>query len=733
MKLPLLFLMIAYGTVAHAASNDANTSLLLKLEGSTAGASGETPTSESDVTYSPGLSGQAAVLGKPNQLFYSRSGNINPQQGTLEFWIKPSWAGNDGQGHFILKMGGAGGMLFGKDGANNWRCIFNRFSANGQPERGAAFNIGTWQAGEWHHAAFTWGGGELRLYLDGALKTKATVPALPDVSATTFQIGGDGSGGYISATIDELRISSVPRSELEIQQNYFSDVPSLSTLAASPSTWTGWPTWSFIPTLTATTSLGQTPVPPGVCSWATTNSAVAIVDAVGTIQAIGPGTATLTASVGGQSTSIAVTINAPALPPADLVVDPALSTPAANALYDMPVAIITYLPTLNGLNLDATESGTSTSLATMRSSILTMNKRVKFMLEEGSRFRGYNDAQARPSLGYRVVKNLIVYEPLPPGKSAGSGAWFPDYNQILNRWGGQQLVEQQGVKEFWVWGYHTGKIVPVESNMSSPTTGDISNSYRFNDDLPVYDRTYVLYNYNFSRSQAEAVHNHGHQLEAILSHVNQLQDGNTSLFWDKFCGRNTNGTFQQGRCGNTHFPPNASADYDYTNTTLVLSDCEDWKPDGSGVKKSVNSQTWGGLPYAWPTGTSIPQRTESQYYIYWMQNMPGHRNGIRMGDRVMRNWWEFTADWDRAIREARGLHKAPEVSLQLQPPTPPAQPNWKIQMGGDAGYAWLVELSHDLRTWSPLASGPPSSGEIAITDASATSSPSRFYRATLTP
>ena len=275
MKLPILLFMIACSQVAHAASNDASTSLLLKLEGSTTGAAGETPTTESGVTYATGMNGQAAVLGNPNQLFYPRSGNINPQQGTLEFWIKPSWAGNDGQGHFILKMGGSGGILFGKDGGNNWRCIFNRFSANGQPERGVAFNIGAWQAGEWHHAAFTWGGGELRLYLDGALKTKATVPALPDLSATTIQIGGDGSGSYIAATIDELRISDVPRTELEIQQNYFSDVPGLSSLTASPTTWAGWPAWSLVPTLTATTSLGQTSVPPGVCSWTTTNTAVA--------------------------------------------------------------------------------------------------------------------------------------------------------------------------------------------------------------------------------------------------------------------------------------------------------------------------------------------------------------------------------------------------------------------------------------------------------------------------
>ncbi len=722
---------------AHAASQGPNTSLLLRFENNATGAAGETPTTSSGLSYVAGVSGQAALLGNPNQLFYSRSGNIDPRQGTLEFWIKPEWAGNDGQGHMILKMGSGGGILMGKDSANNWRCIFNRFSANGQPERGVSVNIGTWQAGEWHHAAFTWGGGQLRLYLDGALKSSTAVPDLPDIAAstTTFQLGGDGSGSYINATIDELRLSSVPLTELEIQQNYFADIPGMTALAATPATWTGWPTWTTIPVLTATTALGQSSVPAAVCQWTTSNAAVAVTDATGTIQAVGPGTAALTATVGGRAATIAVTVNTPSLPPEDLTVDTGLATPAANAVYDMPVAIITYLPTLNGVNMDATESATSVLVSSMRTSVLNMSRRVKFMLEEGSRFRGYKNPAARPSLGYRVVKNIIVYEPLPPGRPAGNGATFPDYNQIINRWGGQQLVQQLGVKEIWLWGYHTAKIVPVESNMASPTSGDISNSYRDGSDMPVYDRTYVLYNYNYNRTQAEAVHNHGHQLESILSYINQRQDGNTALFWDKFCGRTAGGAFQQGRCGNTHWPPNGTSDYNYTNSTAVLSDCEDWKPDGSGTKKLVNAQTWGSIAYAWPATGTVPQLTESQYYIYWMQNMPGLHSGIRMDGRVMRNWWEFTADWDRAIRESRGLHKGPEAALDFGTPSHAAPNMPPLRLKVDAGFSWAIDFSEDLKNWNQLSSGTTAtSGEVQVVDPAIPPQLNRrFYRARVAP
>jgi len=95
----------------------------------------------------------------------------------------------------------------------------------------------------------------------------------------------------------------------------------------------------------------------------------------------------------------------------------------------------------------------------------------------------------------------------------------------------------------------------------------------------------------------------------------------------------------------------------------VLSDCLDWTPDKSGQQTLVNANTWGNLPYAWPDNLAPPQKTESQYYIFWMQNMPGEQNGIRYGTNVMANWWRFTADWDAAITQRRGLYKAPEVKF----------------------------------------------------------------------
>jgi hypothetical protein len=312
--------------------------------------------------------------------------------------------------------------------------------------------------------------------------------------------------------------------------------------------------------------------------------------------------------------------------------------------------------------------------------------RTKFMLEEGSKFRGYKDPSTLPSLGYRVVDYVTVYEPLPPGKVVQIyGGWpvfQPDYYQIFQRFDVRHDVEDLGAKEICLWvpgvhpsvpGYDPAIHKPEdfrgaeESNMSSPTTGDVSNSFRDNTDLPVYSKTYVMYGYNPHRGESENVHNHGHQLESMLSYVNQRQDGNTDLFWGKFSGP-TGG----GREGHTHFPQNATRDYDYANMTSVLSDIADWTPDGIGKKVPVNGDTWGRHAYAWPVeARQTPgPHYEEHWYIYWMQSMPGRGNTIPYGSNGMTNWWQFTGDWDGSIRAGRGLYAPGPVSLASLTMTP---------------------------------------------------------------
>jgi len=125
-------------------------------------------------------------------------------EGTIDFWIKPHWAGGDdgkhaffrcavGQRGYItintLGKGRLGVALAGEDKEGNF--VWRR--ADG--------NISAWKPGEWHHVAFAWGRGQLTAYIDGEPSPKRVADA-----ATGDQPLGDMHllGG--DAVIDAFRI-----------------------------------------------------------------------------------------------------------------------------------------------------------------------------------------------------------------------------------------------------------------------------------------------------------------------------------------------------------------------------------------------------------------------------------------------------------------------------------------------------------------------------------------------
>ena len=701
-----------------AETQDANDLLVLRFDNSLNGENGETPTTATGTSFQAGVQNQGVLLPNPNQLFYTAAGNINASEGSFECWLKPTWNGNDGQHHFILQYGVGGGILIGKDGANNMRIILNRFGAAPGGEVGVAFNIGSWVANQWHHIAFTWSNTskQLAVYIDGTLKSQNSFTInLPSISSTTFQIGGDGASAYVQAVVDNLRISNVARTPQEISNRMLEGL-TVSSWSLNPATSSVelWPTWYWwiTPTITANTNIGILSLPVLAANWESSNPLIAILEtATGRFKALAPGTAVLTGTLNGTQNGFTINVVAPVLPPVEETIEPFMATPAVGHLYRMPVAIIRYFPTRDGVNLDPTETGITTTLATLKANVEQIERRHKFMLEEGSKFRGYGNVAAAASLGYQVVKIITVYEDIPLGLSAGGNAYFPDYNQILARFDGANLVNNLGVKEIWIVQQHHGRVGINESNMSSPTTGDISNSFRTNGDQPIYNRTYVTYGINYTRSQAEATHNHGHQLEAILSHVNQLRDGNTTLWWGLFARAANN---PPARCGNTHFPPNATQDYDYTNLNLVASDILNWQPAG-GTTTLVNANTWGNVPYAWPGGTSPPQEVESKWYIFWFQSFAGWGNTIPFNSGKLTNWWAFTGDWDKSIQAGIGLHEPANCNYVLSATSQnmaAAGGPVNVNVTCPGGCKWFASSNE---TWLTLASDGIGNGNGAVT------------------
>ncbi len=411
--------------------------------------------------------------------------------------------------------------------------------------------------------------------------------------------------------------------------------------------------------------------------WTSSDASIASIDSVaGLARTFNPGRAMLTLTVGGKSAVWTIEV----VRVRHVAVDPYLASPAVGALWEIPVVLVEYLPTADGTTIDTLKNpdfyyAGPMSLDSAEKRILTFAQRRKMGLEQGSRFHGYSDSTARPSLGYRVVDHFIVYDLTPPSgiqrdtRIPGSPR-FPDWFAIFAQLQLEPIMRSKIVREIWIaesgmdgnypsYNPATMKVEDMrtnaESNMSSPTTGDISNSFRIPNDLPILSHTYVVEGINYRRTQAESLHSHGHQMEAILSYVAQRQDGNDRLFWRDFVGQDSARQPITGRTGWTHMPPNTTTQYDYLNSTSVLSDIENWRPDGTGTRKPTSVATWQALKYPWPGAQEFDQRVESQWYTYWFQNFSGAGNRIPRGTAWMTNWWAFVGDWDAAIRSGLGL------------------------------------------------------------------------------
>jgi hypothetical protein len=301
--------------------------------------------------------------------------------------------------------------------------------------------------------------------------------------------------------------------------------------------------------------------------------------------------------------------------------------PGSKPPWTIPVLVINYFPlTEDGQNIDIrVTSNVGEPRQEIEAKCREMTGQVIQALEEGSRFRPYRDPDAPPSLKYKVVDSVTFYEPMPRHPTKRH---YVDYNAIMGRVRIGERVEAEGVREVWIWGYHSEEFGPVESNMAS-VHGNISNSMRDNSDLPILGKTYTVYHYNYQRGASMAVHNHLHQIEALMRH-------HGGELWALF-----EGSPGAWRCGNCHFPVNGTKDYDYANKAAVESDIEDWKPEGTGRKQPINCERWSGDDLKW--------------YVYWMQAIPGARNGLNYQGRPLSNWWEFIGDYDQAVLRERKL------------------------------------------------------------------------------
>jgi DNA-binding beta-propeller fold protein YncE len=211
--------------------NDSPTLLLVRGDGNLSGVGGETPTFAQGVTHPQGQVAQCARFDSTGYVRYPISGNLSSAEGTVEFWIRPSWNGNTNITRNFFQAGNAfnRGMLLSIDGANNLRFIQWGDDPSTGPvetnvERGVGASGNGWQAGAWYHFAATWKAStrEMALYVDGVRVGSINDGiSISSFTGTEFSLGAlTGGGDPSQADFDEVRISNVMRTAGQIYRDY---------------------------------------------------------------------------------------------------------------------------------------------------------------------------------------------------------------------------------------------------------------------------------------------------------------------------------------------------------------------------------------------------------------------------------------------------------------------------------------------------------------------------------
>jgi hypothetical protein len=298
----------------------------------------------------------------------------------------------------------------------------------------------------------------------------------------------------------------------------------------------------------------------------------------------------------------------------------------------------------------------------MRNATLEMADAGVALNSDATCYHGYADPSAPMSLQFEIIDHLEFFEPMPRGLELNPGEFRPNYNSILSDVNICDYVDNLGVKEVWLYGYHSNFIVPDESKMAS-RYGDVSNALPKDENispelrLPTCNNSYVMYNFTYQPGGDDAIgntiHNRLHQIENVVFFAEDMSypvnDTRAvgSLFWDDFSvyGNRAALPGYAASCGNTHAPPNViDADYIYNSLNYRLNNCETWHPDDSLTTYVLENCTQWGC-------------TDVGFYRWFMQSIPGKDNGIVYEGKQMRNWWLAVYDFNRFIDRARSLYE----------------------------------------------------------------------------
>ena len=148
-----------------------------------------------------------------------------------------------------------------------------------------------------------------------------------------------------------------------------------------------------------------------------------------------------------------------------------------------------------------------------------------------------------------------------------------------------------------------------------------------------WGRRFVVMGFNMEREVGCMLENFGHRVESIMTHVYRKHQGERNL-WARFT-RYDQSHPGRAECGNVHFAPSSTDDYDWGNQRPVLSRADTWYnfPDLTGAPRELRAAAWGGGDMR-------------RHHLWWLDHLP---RGVGSTDGVANNWWQYVLRPDGAL------------------------------------------------------------------------------------
>lgn len=225
-----------------------------------------------------------------------------------------------------------------------------------------------------------------------------------------------------------------------------------------------------------------------------------------------------------------------------------------------------------------------------------------------------------------------------------------DYQDVLKEFNLLQRVNNDEIDEVWLFTY------PFSGTYESVMCG--TNAFWCNG--PVIENTpgrrFAVMGFSYERGVGEMEEDLAHRTESVMGRMFNCMDFvNWTYAYDrsktpsvklepakydalKYAETNLFAKFLlydriapgNAQCGNVHYAPNSQKDYEWGNTTPVVTYADDWLsfPNLPHVQKMQNANSWG----------SGDIRGHHRWWFSRFPKVAGRQNGIRL------NWWSYICD-----------------------------------------------------------------------------------------